>query len=371
MSKKRALVSVTNDLYTDQRVHKVCMFLHENGFEVKLIGRHRKNSPEMDHRPYQWRRLNVLFDKGPLFYAFYNIFLFFYLLIQKKDVLVSNDLDTLLPNYLVSKICRKKLVYDSHELFTEVPELVSRPNVQRVWLKIEEAIFPKLKNVITVNESIAQIYKEKYHVDVKVVRNIASKRNVIPLKTKKDLGIPENKFIVLLQGAWINMDRGGEELLDAFKLLNDKFFLVIAGGGDVIELLKKRTQEYQLMDKVKFFPKMPYDELCQITVHADLGVSLDKNTNMNYQFSLPNKLFDYIHSGVLVLVSDLVEIKRIVQQYQVGEIIEEVSPEKIAEAIQKIASDSIQYQKMKLNTQRASEELNWENETKVLEEIYL
>ncbi len=371
MLKKRAIVSVTNDLYTDQRVHKVCLFLHENGYEVLLVGRHRKGSPEMDERPYKWRRLNVLFDKGPLFYAFYNLFLFFYLLIKRKDVLVSNDLDTLLPNFLIHKICKTKLVYDTHELFTEVPELVSRPKVQKIWLKIEKSIFPKLKHVITVNQSIASIYTEKYGVEVDVVRNISPKRKFTKTETRGSLGLPEDKFIVILQGAWINVDRGGEELVEAFSEVPDNCFLVIAGGGDVIDALKQKVEQLNIQNKVTFYPKQPYEALCQITMNCDLGVSLDKNTNKNYQFSLPNKVFDYIHSGLPVLVSDLVEIRRIVERYKVGEILNEVSPGQIANSIALLAKEKERYLEYKRNTVMASEDLNWENETKVLQEIYL
>jgi glycosyltransferase involved in cell wall biosynthesis len=347
------------------------MFLHENDFDVLLIGRHRRDSVDMDSRPYQYRRLNVFFEKGPLFYAFYNTILFFYLMIQRKDVLVSNDLDTLLPNFIISKLFRKKLVYDSHELFTEVPELVSRPKVQNIWLNIEKAIFPKLKNVITVNQSIADIYHDKYQVEMNVVRNISQKRTIVKSKTRIDLGIPDGKFIVLMQGAWINVDRGGEELLEAFRNLGDQFYLVYAGGGDVIELLKEKTKEYKLGDKVKFFPKMPFSELCQITQNCDLGISLDKNTNLNYRYSLPNKVFDYIHSGIPILCSDLIEIKRVVSDYNVGVVVKDVNSDLIADAIMHTASNTGEYQNMKLNTIKASEELNWENETEVLKKVYL
>lgn len=371
MPKKKVLVSVTNDLLTDQRVHKVCLYLVDNGFDVLLIGRIRKDSLPMDQRPYRCRRMNVLFDKGPLFYAIYNIFLFFYLLIQKKDILVSNDLDTLLPNYLISKICRTKLVYDTHELFTEVPELVSRPKVQNIWLNIEKRIFPKLKHVITVNKSIADIYSEKYNVEVKIVRNISRKRTITKEKDRADLGLPKDKFVVLMQGAWINMDRGGEELLASFCDLNDRFYLVFAGGGDVIEHLKEESERLGLTHKVKFFPRMPYEELCQITQNCDLGVSLDKDTNLNYKYSLPNKLFDYIHSGIPVLVSDLVEIKRVVEENEVGVVIDKVEPKLIATTIEEIYADKVRYDKMKSNTIKASAVLNWENETKTLDKIYM
>ena len=162
---QRIIVSVTNDLVTDQRVKKVCESLQSFGFYITLIGRKLPNSLPIS-RDYKVIRMPLLFKTGKFFYAEYNIRLFFKLLFLKKDILLANDLDTLLPNYLISRLFSKKIVYDSHELYTEVPELISRPRTQNVWLKIEEFIFPKLKNVYTVNEKIAEIYSNKYNVPV-------------------------------------------------------------------------------------------------------------------------------------------------------------------------------------------------------------
>ena len=154
---KRIIVSVTNDLTTDQRVDKVCNTLSKMGFKVLLIGRKFKNSEKLN-RNYNTFRFKLLFNKGFLFYAEYNLRLFFKLFFIKKEILLSNDLDTLLPNYLISKIFKTKLVYDSHELFTEVPELINRPFVQNFWLTIEKNILPNIKNCYTVNSEIAKIY---------------------------------------------------------------------------------------------------------------------------------------------------------------------------------------------------------------------
>ena len=161
---KSAIVSVINDLVTDQRVNKSCLALQKAGFEVLLVGRKQRKSPLMDERPYASHRMKLLFEKGPLFYAEYNIRLFLFLFFHRANLLLSNDLDTILPNYFISRLKGSKMVFDSHEYFTETPELVHRPKVQKVWKRIEGFVVPKLSEMITVCDSIADLFREKYGV---------------------------------------------------------------------------------------------------------------------------------------------------------------------------------------------------------------
>jgi glycosyltransferase involved in cell wall biosynthesis len=321
---KRVVVSVINDLSHDQRVHKVCSTLQEQGFEVTLIGRKLKSS-EPVKRNYCTHRMFIGFEKGPFFYALYNFRLFFYLLFTRVEILHANDLDTLLPNFLVSRIKRIPLVYDSHEYFTGVPEIQGRPIVKGVWVTIERIIFPRLKYIFTVNQSIADLYQQKYQQEVKVMRNIPSSLPLIAPVTKEQLGLPLDKRILILQGAGINVDRGAEELLETIAL-SDTYYLVIAGSGDVIEALKKRSAMPDLIGKVLFTGKLPYQQMMQYTQCADVGLTLDKPLNINYQLSLPNKLFDYIKANIPVVSSDLVELKKIIAQYQIGAIIPDHHP---------------------------------------------
>lgn len=364
----KVIVSVTNDLYTDQRVHKVCSFIQSQGYEVLLIGRLRKNSLELN-RDYQTKRFKLVFDKGPLFYASYSIRLFWFLLFSKFDLVVSNDLDTLLPNYLASKIRGKKIIYDSHEYFTEVPELVNRPKTQAIWERIEKAIFPKLKFVYTVNNSIASKYTEKYKVPLLVVRNISPKWNPAELKSKKMLGIPENKFVLIFQGAGINIDRGGEEAVQAMQYLENTVLLFV-GDGDVIPDLKKMVLDLKIENKVFFFGKKPYSDMMNYTYHADLGLTLDKDTNINYRFSLPNKVFDYLHANTPILASDLIEVKKIVEGYEIGKIIQQHDPIKLAATIQEIQNNPEQLRLWKANCLKAAQVENWEKEVQKLTAFY-
>lgn len=371
MKKKRVIVSVTNDLYTDNRVHKVCSFLHTNDFEVLLVGRKLKDSKPVDDRPYQTKRFRLPFTKGALFYAVYNLRLFFFLLGKRFDVLVSNDLDSLLANYLAHKIKGKsKLVYDTHELFTEVPELTARPKVRKVWLTIEEFIFPKLDHIITVNQSIADIYNERYGKKLHVVRNVSELWKPTEILSKEELDLPEDKAIIILQGSGINVDRGGEEAVLAMKDVENALFLIV-GNGDVLPRLKEITEEEKLEDKVKFIGRVPYPRMMNYTYHADLGLSLDKDTNPNYRYSLPNKTFDYIHTGTPVISSDLVELRRVIEKHKVGRIIPEHSAKGVAETINSILDNPDLLAEMKENCQRAAQEENWEKESEVLKKIYL
>ncbi len=366
---KKIIVSVINDLNTDQRVNKVCTSLTLMGFNVLLVGRKLPWSTETEKRSYSMHRMRLLFVKGPLFYAEYNFRLFLFLLFRKADLLVSNDLDTLLPNFIISRLKNIPLVYDSHEYFTETPEVINRRFVKKTWEFIEKMIFPKLKDVFTVNESIAKIFEKKYNVHVNVLRNIPPTFKPSVIKGKTELGLPENKNIIILQGAGINIHRGAEELIESLLYL-DHILLLIIGSGDVIELLKRQAKSLNLETKVRFIPKIPYNELYNYTVHAEIGFSLDKGTNPNYRLSLPNKLFDYIHAGTPVLVSQMVEIKRIVTQYQVGEFIESHEPRHIADKIRNMLENPEKLAFYRRNCISAAKELCWENEEKILKSVY-
>lgn len=365
---KRIIVSVTNDLVNDQRIFKVCNTLKELDYEVLLIGRKLSDSLAIS-RDYKTYRMRLLFNNGFLFYVEYSIRLFFKILFSKKDILLSNDLDTLLPNYLISRFQKKKLVYDSHELFTEVPELIHRPRVQNIWLKIEQYIFPKLKNVSTVNKKIAEVYSKKYNVEVNVIRNIAYKLNNKRVDASFAEKIKGNSKMLILQGTGINIDRGAEEAIKMMQYLENTILYVI-GSGDVFDILKSIVSKLQLENKVFILDKIPYSELIEYTKIADLGLSLDKNTNLNYEYSLPNKIFDYIQSSTPILTSNRVVVAEIVNTYNIGKVIDSHDPKIMAIVVQSIFKNLAVYSQWKENLLIASEKFNWENESEKLKQIY-
>ncbi len=369
---KKVIVSVINDLSTDQRVHKVCSTLHRNGYNVTLVGRKQRTSLALTKREYSTIRMSLLFEKGPLFYLEFQIRLFILLVFKKAEILYSNDLDTLLPNFLISKIKKTVLVYDSHELFCEVPELKKHPIKKRIWKTLEQFIFPKLKYVFTVNKSIAGIYRDEYKVTVHVLRNFPllspNLQNDFKL-TRADLGIGNDKKIIIIQSAGINIDRGDEEAVQAMQYVKNSILLIV-GSGDVIGKLKKMTTDLGLSDKVLFTGKVPFEKLAQYTRLANIGLCLIKDTNLNYRYSLPNKISDYIHAGVPILATELEEIKNIITQYNVGTFIQNHSPEHIAEMLNYLLNAPEILQRWKLNTAKAVEELNWDAEEKTVLSVF-
>lgn len=363
---KKVSLSVINDLVTDNRVHKVAVSLQKMGFEPVLIGRLLPESHAVE-RDYQTLRMKLVFRKGAVFYFEYNLRLFFRLLKSKADVFVANDLDTLPANFLASKLKRKPLVYDSHEYFTEVPELIGRPLVKSVWTAIEKLLVPRVDAAYTVCDSIAEIYRELYKIDFKVVRNlpVCSQAETPSIEIAEK---SESEKIILYQGA-LNLGRGIEAAIRAMQFVEGAK-LWIAGDGDISGQLKQMVAELKLESKVLFWGRLPLHQLNEITRQADLGLSLEEDLGLNYRFSLPNKLFDYIQAGVPVLVSNLPEMRKIVDQYQIGAIAETHQRKELAELLKNALFDQEKRQFWKQNLPKSAKELCWENEEEILKSVY-
>ena len=385
-----AIVSVTNDLTTDQRVDRTCLALVKSGYDVLLVGRRLRDSKTLKPRPYRMHRLRLLFDNGPLFYAEYNITLFFFLLFHHYDLIVSNDLDTLPANYLANRIkypfskirnpnrsvaelggAKSEIrnpkfhLHDCHEYFRGVPELNGRKTIAMVWKWIEDRIFPKLKLVIAVNKSVADLYSKEYGNKIEVVRNVPFRKPLTGAGDKASLHIRADQKIIIYQGA-VNVDRGLAEAIMAMRYLKTDAILVIAGIGDIFETLKKFTAEHGLSGKVIFLGQIPFQDLHAITLLADLGLSIEKDVSINYHYCLPNKFLDYIQANIPVLVSPFPEMKMIVAKYHIGEFIENHEPKSLAHQMDFILNNNELLTTYKKNLLKAAEELCWENEEKIL-----
>jgi len=353
---KTAIVCVTNDLSTDQRVHKTCLTLQKCGYWVIEYGRLLPESLTLE-RPYFTLRKKLLFRHGPLFYAEFNIRLFFYLINANVDLIFANDLDTLSAAYLAAKLRNKKLIFDAHELFPEVPELQHRPLIKAIWTRLESILLPKVENSLTVCQSISDYYQQKYNIRMTVVRNIPFYRNNAILKPK--LNFPGKK-IILYQGA-LNTGRGLEMILNAMPMVRNAM-LVIIGDGDIRQQLEKQVRFLKIEENVQFLGRISGDKLYEYTPSASLGLCLLENKGLNYYYSLPNRIFDYLQAGVPVLATRFPEISKIVETHQTGILIDHYEPSYLAETINEMLESPISTD----HFDALSKKLCWENEEKTL-----
>lgn len=361
---------VSNDLSNDQRVQRHSKAMQEQGYDVLLLGRLKKNTNHSITIPLPTKRFKLLFERSFLFYACLNIRFFIYLVLNRSsyDVIWVNDLDTLPSGFFAARLTRKKIVYDSHEFFTGVPELTNKPFVRSFWKGLERFFLKRITTKITVNHSIAKLYKETYNVDFEVVRNInASRLSAVAEELPTVKGFSYDDAFIIYQGQ-VNKDRGLEEMITAMQYI-EKVKLLIVGDGDVLMNLKEQVMQLAITSKVYFTGALSPTVLQQITPLAFAGITFEKPTNLNYKYCLPNKLFDYIQAEIPIIAYPNPEVKVLVEQYEIGLFIKNHTSEEIENAVQQLMNDSNHYSMFKRNTLKAKEELTWKKEKEVLKRI--
>jgi len=202
-----------------------------------------------------------------------------------------------------------------------------------------------------------------------VIKNVSRNAdNIIPYR-RDELNINSEDLLVILQGTGINMDKGAEELIDAVNITIGVTLLIV-GSGDIIPDLKIKVAKLNIENKVIFIPTLPWDSLMKYTKSADIGICMEKDTNLSYRYSLPNKLFDYIAAGLPVIASDLPETGRILREFKCGIIVESITPSGISAALCRMKSNREELDVMKSNSVLASRKLNWEVESAKVTGLY-
>ena len=356
---QKIILTVTNDLNYDQRMIRICTSLTEAGYDVTLVGFKRKNSKPEIPRPFKQVRLSVIVEQGKLLYLHYWIKLFFYLIFSKADIYCAIDLDTILPIYYASLLRSKKRVYDAHEIFTDLKEVISRPAVHKMWLWIGRHTVPNFPVGYTIGDCYADEFKKRYGVTYGVVRNAT---------VLKPLTIPDKKEQYILYQGWVNVGRCFEQLIPAMQYIDSQ--LIICGEGNFYEQAKALVKEYRLEAKVIFKGYVPPAQLTAYTQGAYIGITLFENTSLSNRLSLTNRFFDYMHCGVPQLCIQYPEYERINGQYEVATLIAVASPENIAAALNKLLTDKPYYDRLQQNCLRGREKYCWQEEEKKLVAIY-
>ena len=181
----------------------------------------------------------------------------------------------------------------------------------------------------------------------------------------------------MYQGA-VNIGRGIREMIDVLPLLPD-CRLVVAGDGDLLEQMKAYAAAQPWHDRVEFLGRVQPDRLRALTAQATLGLCLLEDLGLNYRYSLPNRIADFAQAGVPVLATDFPEIRRVIEEYSTGTLVEPLPAEKEGEAYRQYLARlaeavraalrhwrDLPEQEYRRRFARAADELNWQQEQKKL-----
>jgi glycosyltransferase involved in cell wall biosynthesis len=368
---KKIFLTVTNDLTFDQRMNRICTTLASNGYDVTLVGRKLPGSLPLKEEAYKQKRIRCWFKKGKAFYGEYNFRLFWFLVFKKMDALCAIDLDTILPCLKVSQWKKIPRVYDAHELFTELKEVVTRPGVKKMWTRIERHCVPKFKYGYTVSDSIAEEFNRRYGVQYATIRNITKLRTM----GKEQLAIgnratnPGEKSdrVILYSGA-VNEARAFEYLIPALKMIDAR--LVVCGDGNFMPQLKQLIKEHGVENKVELKGMLTPDDLWIVSQQAYIGIAVAENEGLNQYWALPNKFFDYLHAGLPQVTMNYPEYQKLNKQHEVAVLIDSLEPAWIAAAINNLLVNDVMYSRLRENCLAARLEWNWQIEEKKLLAFY-
>jgi glycosyltransferase involved in cell wall biosynthesis len=280
------------------------------------------------------------------------------------DLYYANDLDTLLAGYLLARLHRARLIYDAHELYPDLFE--TGPDFYRFLLKkLEGYLTRRTDAVVTVNDSIAEILQDRHRLGRKptIVLNCSPFQ---PVSERFNASHPPYK--VLYQGLYLP-GRNLEGLVLSMRYVENAQ-LYLRGYGILEETLKRIVDQNGLHDKVVFLAPVPMSELVPKAVEFDIGIVPYPGNplNLNSYFCTPNKVFEYMMAGLALAVSDLPELKKIVDQYEVGITFDPDDPNDIARALAELTEESLQ--RMQANALAAAQgTFNFEHEAEKLHRV--
>lgn len=339
---------------------RICTSLSNAGYDVLLVGRKKANSPALVGQPFRQKRLNCFMQKGKLFYIEYNIRLLFFLLFVKTDCYTAIDLDTILPNLWASRLKRKHRVYDAHELFCEMEEIISRPRIYKIWKGIERYTVPKFSNGYTIGNCYQEEFNKMYGHDYEIVRNATMLNDANEPK-------PVKQKHIFYQGA-VNEGRCFETLIPAMQYVDVP--LIICGDGNFMLQARELVVKYNVTDKVVFKGYIPPDKLKRYTQEAYIGLTLFQETGKSNYYSMANRFFDYMHFCVPQITVDFPEYRKVNSKYEISVLVGDTRPETLAAAMNKVLGDDEFHKRLVSNCYEARAEYCWQNEEKRLVHFY-
>ena len=226
---------------------------------------------------------------------------------ENADIYHGHDLHGLVIGYFAAKSLHKKLVYDSHELWTGMPHFSNLIGVRWVLPILEKMGMKKVEKGISSTDSYADILEKKYGKSFLALRNIP----IVGTQIKNKVSLRElyKGETIILHTGFTGVWRGIEQIIEAAQYLPAGFAVIFLGANRQLDVLEKKVKDLGLEKKVHFLPGVPPEELLMTLAEADLALALTQNVSLSYYYSLPNKLFQYLAAEVPILGSNFPEYK--------------------------------------------------------------
>ncbi len=286
------------------------------------------------------------------------------------DVVMAVDLPMLPVAMALVRRCEARLVYDSHELYSEQEFSESE---KHHWKNVEAKYIQFCDKVITVNPSIASELEKRYKVrNVNVIYNAVPCNNQ-PVKTRlfhEIFGLKLERMILLFQGG-LSKGRHLEVLIESMRYIQNPYVdLVILGDGQLSLRLKQLTKEFGLNNRIYFHQAVLQERLLDYTQAADAGLIPYQATCLNNYYCTPNKLFEFIAAGLPILASNLPEISRIVETHHLGLTGEMSNPMMFGALIDDFFSNQERLAQWKINVLEGRQQFCWNHEEEKLLKIF-
>ncbi|MFC4891885.1 glycosyltransferase [Pseudofrancisella aestuarii] len=371
---KKVTSIVLNNFKNDSRVLKENISLKNAGYDVKVVALHEEPLKEFDsiqNIPIHRIKLRTRKWSKHKLVQIIKYLEFIYKVVKKyksSDTVHCNDLNALPVGVIIKKFFNKnlKLVYDAHEY-----EINDIPNQSKVSIKLkyilEKSLIKYVDKVITVSESIANEYVKLYNIGKPALVLNAPPYKEINKKNlfRKNLGIKDNQTIFLYQGG-LSKGRGVEILLDTFiSIENENAVIVFMGYGSLENLIKESSDKYR---NIYFHEAVAPEILLDYTSSADFGLLFYENNCLNHYLCSPNKMFEYIMAEIPVIISNLYEMRRLVESNKIGTVAKENTLNGLKKAITE--AEGLDKEKLKSNIKKVKAIFNWEEQEKNLLEVY-
>lgn len=371
---KKVVSIVLNNFKNDSRVIKENISLQNAGYDVKVVALHEEPLKEFDEvqkisvhrvklksRGWSKNKAVQLLKYAEFIYRVVKLY-------KKSDIIHCNDLNALPVGVMIKKLFNRdvKIVYDAHEYETELNGLVGIQKKLIKWL--EKILIKHADKVITVSDTIADEYVKLYGIEKpSLVLNTPAHKKIKKQNIfRETFGIKEDQTIFLYQGG-LSRGRGIEILLETFKSLEEVSSVVIVfmGDGPLEKLVLEASKEYQ---NIYFHKAVSPNVLLSFTSSADFGISTIEDSCLSYRYCLPNKMFEYIMAELPVIVSNLFEMKRLVEKNNIGVVAEENTPNGLKKAMEEAIE--LDKEELKTNIYKVKSIYNWEEQEKVLLKVY-